>query len=662
MLISGDCKQESGSEHVKLIETSYAAAKKTGARTISIASDGESRRGEAFIQFTFKKTLSPQSRIYDLLSPLAMMDLRVGDDDITGDKDYKHVFKRLHNLAIRDKGSVIHGVHITSALLRAHLHSNSVSMERSGYLLNPKDKQNVKLAYDLLHEVWTLPLPAATTTPGFQTTRHSLIMMGSFYRHLLLPYICIDLSLSEQLIHLSSAAHLLMSLFADNKGTTKLMPTQLYLDIMMMIKNVYFCVAKAKVDNPESEFWIILLGTDRLESLFGILRTMIGNDANLDLLQLGLRLANTTEVASILAKYPHWDRAPRRLRLPTLSKDGFEVHKDVDHIGPSSWRGDVHVSNVVLQTCWNLGREEMMTEFPALRPILDSVSLPSRNIFSPLGKDLIHATRDADDIDDTLEMDQEEEEASQTALGTELEDAIVEEDPDASAPNYRPYFEMDGIKVSKAKFLKQAFERFTKTGSTDRLRRVADAERYFSAADRASTQGETIIGNDTDVLSSHSMVTIDSTIASLIKCSGHYFLGIGEINNIIIDGNSVDAVSVDSLYERTVTISYQLLHFVPANLEDDPSGKHDWRWSFRRLLTFKVSGILVQPINPNVSTRILNKPYYLCETGFLVATAASLLERVTGAGSVPIPEVKLSSDFPYRTDKGMCPNCNLDNE
>lgn len=40
---------------------------------------------------------------------------------------------------------------------------------------------------------------------------------------------------------------------------------------MIMVKNVFFCILKAKVDNPNSLFWIILLGTNRLEILFGIL-------------------------------------------------------------------------------------------------------------------------------------------------------------------------------------------------------------------------------------------------------------------------------------------------------------------------------------------------------------------------------------------------------
>ena len=70
-----------------------------------------------------------------------------------------------------------------------------------------------------------------------------------------------------------------------------------------MVKNAYFCVAKAKTDHPNQLFFLTLLGTDRLESLFGILRTMVGNDANLDILQLALCITSTTEVSTILAKH-----------------------------------------------------------------------------------------------------------------------------------------------------------------------------------------------------------------------------------------------------------------------------------------------------------------------------------------------------------------------
>jgi hypothetical protein len=233
-----------------------------------------------------------------MLHVLPLMNLEVGDDDITADKDYKHIFKRLRNLLLRDKGLYVHGVHIRPAVVRSHFASNNLTSTWIDYLLNPNDQQDVKLAYDMLQEIRSLPNPHADAQPGFHQTRKCFKILGALFHHILIPYICVDLSLSEQLEHLSAASHLLLGLFSENEATTKLMPTQLYVDIMIMVKNAYFCVAKAKVDDPHGKFWIILLGTDRLEVLFGILRTMVGNDANLDLLQLGLRLTGTTEVSS----------------------------------------------------------------------------------------------------------------------------------------------------------------------------------------------------------------------------------------------------------------------------------------------------------------------------------------------------------------------------
>ncbi|KDR65073.1 hypothetical protein GALMADRAFT_162490 [Galerina marginata CBS 339.88] len=638
ILVSGDCKQESGSEHMELIKTGFEASQKTNLRTISIASDGESRRGSALVHFTFRKKLGPASPIYDQLSCLPMMNLEVGDDDVTADKDYKHVFKRLRNLLLRDKGLWVLGRHIKPAVLRAHMHSNAVTMQRASHLLNPNDRQDVKLAYDLLHETWSLPeAPTVGSFPGFRANRFSLRILGSLFRHIVMPYICIDLSLTEQLTHLGAAAYILMAIWSDEKAGTKLMPTQLYVDIMIMIKNVYFCIAKAKVDNPRGKFWIISLGTDRLETLFGILRTMVGNDANLDILQLGQRLTGTTEVATILAQYPHWDRAPRRLVLPTLSKDGFTVHKGVDHIGPSSWRGDVLVANVVLQTCWRLGRREAESEFPVIEPILDAISQPGRDIFSPLGKDLVKAPRTEDDIDDTYD-DIPAAIASPVspAVSPELEDTLIEEEP-VEISKHQPFFELNGVQVSKPKYLSQAFSLYKKAGSTDRLKRVARGGRYLS---NESEESESQITRARDVMttdssSSSNYLQMDMPIASLLKCGDQMFVCIGEVNDIIVNGSSVDEVSLDFLRENpsALVVSYQMHFLIPATATDDPDLKHDWKGSVkRRGQTYKVSGHLIRPINPGVSTPINNNqdPYYLVE----------------------IPTIKKSTDFPYREVNG----------
>ncbi len=109
--------------------------------------------------------------------------------------------------------------------------SNKLTSTRIDYLLNPNDRQDVKLAYDMLHDIWSLPLDSPPNAlPGFIQARMLFKILGELFRDILMPYICVDLSLSEQLIHLSAAAHLLLALFS--KDTTKMMPTQLYVDIM----------------------------------------------------------------------------------------------------------------------------------------------------------------------------------------------------------------------------------------------------------------------------------------------------------------------------------------------------------------------------------------------------------------------------------------------
>ena len=84
----------------------------------------------------------------------------------------------------------------------------------------------------------------------------------------------------------------------------RFMPTQSYVNIVLMIKNVFFCIAKMKADNPSGKFYLILLGTDHLETLFGLIRTAVGTDTNMDMLQLGSCASGLTEVAVILAEHP----------------------------------------------------------------------------------------------------------------------------------------------------------------------------------------------------------------------------------------------------------------------------------------------------------------------------------------------------------------------
>ncbi|KAJ7219633.1 hypothetical protein C8J57DRAFT_1596038, partial [Mycena rebaudengoi] len=598
ILLSGDCKKETGLEHaVNIIDPTIAGVntKKalTGLRIVSLASDGESRRGAAFIARTFVRELSSESNIYHLLKDIPHMNFWVGEDDLTPDKDAKHVFKRGRNRVLTKGGTSVMGVQITPIYLLLHLRAAGLYTSHLNSVLGPNGKQDVLLAFQLLQDIWSLPPAPENSNPGFRTTREALRILGSLYYHLLFPYICIDLSLSEQLEHLSAAAYLILLLYRD--GRKLALPTLLYTDIMIMIKNVYFCVAKAKVDDPTGKFWIILLGTDRLEKLFGSLGTMIGNDANLDMLQLVGRITGTTEVANIFAKYPHWDRPPRRLNLPALSRDSTQLSDKTDHISLSSCRGDVDVASVTLLTSWNRGRRIAEDEHPSLKDAFISLDAASNvDILAPHGVLIINVLLDPDDCEDDEEP--ETHAVPSTSLSPILEDAVVEEEAAKEAPaNTQPvnyFITVDNKQVHKARALSLMQKYSHKAASTDRLKRVAEIQRYSEKPD----ENENIAMFDSAFGSP--CILISEPITTLVRCDDRLFLCIGEVTDIRVDSDSVDFIALDVLQERAVTIHFQILRLVPATLVDDPSLKNDW-WSdtlIRQVLS--APGRLVLPLNP----------------------------------------------------------------
>ena len=121
-----------------------------------------------------------------------------------------------------------------------------------------------------------------------------------------------------------------------------------------MVKNAFFCIAKTKHDNPNGEFFLILLGTDRLESIFGLIRSQNGSDVNVSTYSLSSWMSGTVECHSILSQRPEWDHGPCQLWLQGLSVvTGIE--QKVDHLNPASWKGDVQVSGVQLMLAWKSG-------------------------------------------------------------------------------------------------------------------------------------------------------------------------------------------------------------------------------------------------------------------------------------------------------------------
>ncbi|KZP10387.1 hypothetical protein FIBSPDRAFT_700742, partial [Athelia psychrophila] len=357
-VISGSCKREDVLSQQRLLENArdVLADKQDiiGGRLYCITSDGDARRRRALSLFLLSTTLEPSDPVRKKLGELRLFNYRCGRDGVTPDIEYKHIMKRLRSSLLRSAGCKINGRLINQEILRDHLQATTLAKHRIDTIVDPSDKQDVKLMYDLLSAIAILPAAAEDDPPPIHNTRTALQLLGKLYTHLLEAYTNIHLSLSEQLQHLSAIAHLVMAIYRSDKGDS--MPSQTYYDLMTAIKNAFFCVAKTQVDNPDGDFWLILIGTDALERLFGKIRTMIGNDSNVDQLQLANRAESAAMCTSILAEHPEWEKAPRRLTLKAWREQAGDLSARVDHINPASWGGDARVRGVVLLTCWEEGR------------------------------------------------------------------------------------------------------------------------------------------------------------------------------------------------------------------------------------------------------------------------------------------------------------------
>lgn len=552
ILLSENPKDENTVEHLTVIETTLKAAESKQdlihSRVVCASSDGEKHRHASLVALTFKVLLSVMSVIFQYLGCLALMCLWVGDDDLTTDKDYKHVFKRLRNALLRSKGIFVRGIHLTPTVIQAHLRDAGHSSRHIQSMFKPEDKQDVLLAYNLLRDLWSLP-PASSpesSRPGYTETRDAIRTYGDLCYHLVIPYICVELSLAEQLEHLSSAAHLALALYEPGD---KLMPTTLYIDIMIMIKNVLFCVAKAKADHPDDPFYIVLLGTDRLETLFGILRTMVGNDTNLDLLQLSLRVTGTTKIANILALHPEWDKAPRRLHLPLLTRDMESIPDAADHANPGLWTGDVIPAIISLITCWKWGRRAIEDKYHWTSEILQRIeAIPGASILAPRGTLLVNLplapNDDEDDEGDgivsTEPMQPADSEDATDGL-RELEDAAAEvvlDEATHTQSQSLKFIMIDGALVSKARALSLRFKYKKTSASTDRLRRVANESKY----------SKPFIDNDDSAADDDSpRLMVNDPISTLLQCEGKIWLCLGEVKGILVHFKPVDSVPISPL-------------------------------------------------------------------------------------------------------------------
>ncbi|KAH8977971.1 hypothetical protein EDB86DRAFT_3237290 [Lactarius hatsudake] len=589
-LISGSCKRECAEDHAVLLQTALDAINHlrphTHVRVVSIASDGKARQGKALVQLTFKHALSPNSPIYPWLSSCALLDLHVGDDDLICDKDYKHTAtKWVHNALLCEKGIFVYGTWITPAVLHTHLLDAGHKSDHVRAALNPNDKQDVALAYSLLCDIWSLP--ALTGGPP--------------------------------------GRHLALVLYVHDNACGDFLPTALYIDIVLMIKNIFFCIVKAKVDTPNADFNIVLLGTDR-----------------------------TIEAANILALHPEWDKAPRWLHLPSLTWDMSTIPDCADHITPRSWRASQSLHSVTPPTVWIQGQRKLEADHPFASKVLSSIeSIPNSTMLAPFSMLLIHVALPTGDTEELPQnnglhglapeaVTPEDADIPLTGDGMcRLEDAAVDLEWSVDGHAFSKVVSIDsgGTMVNKSRALALLFKHSKAPSSADRLCRVQQQAHFVTSESNSLVDYHTDEHGD--------VLLVNNPVASLLLCEDKMFLCVGEVIGIHIGTNVVDHVSLDILLEDSVRVTYQAYSLVCTTPDDDSMHVNDWCTRELLPMKFKVLGFLIQPINPILVTPPSHMPYYLFDTATLLALTSSLCDRMTKHYVKLMPRTSQTHRYPY---------------
>jgi hypothetical protein len=214
---------------------------------------------------------------------------------------------------------------------------------------------------------------------------------------------------------------------------------------------------------------------------------------------------------------------------------------------------------------------------------------------------------------------------------------------------FNPKVLVKGVEKSKARALKYFSKYQQHASSTDRLKRVQTIPRFVNTKktlDSSPNYSPEHLIDDTEKI-----LALDP-ITTLIRAENNFWLCLGEVNGLQIDGCPVNEVQFEMLAEETVTVSYQMLGLKPATLADDPDGQHDWRTYMIAERSFTVPGCLIQSINPTTSKIHLGIPFYLLQSTVLVALTASLFQGLTVSNLKTVPKLAPTTEYPYHQGSG----------
>jgi len=390
------------------------------------------------------------------------------------------------------------------------------------------------------------------------------------------------------------------------------MTSALYSDSQATVKDILFCVAKQKLLDPSKPFYIIQVGSDRLEASFCNARTQT-HHRNFDILELSYKLAIASVINSIYLRNPELDAGSRRLNLTDAI--------GVDHMNPKSWIGDVIVDNVLLQRCWQQGKAAadafLSSVFPPneLEDSSTAFSHPNHDLLRPFG-DYIGFSGDMDASDEKPDNAPEqttcEEDTSGEGQGVEAtepegmpadEDAAELEEmlPDVIGDPIlgdvpRDWLEIDGVMRRKSSVVAQRLK-------ANRSKKVVERTLRVQRVTIDDLQNHSSTDVQTDAANSDHFCVGDIA-ATLVHSGSSICLAIIQVITLRKNNSSFCSVATDLLrdQESAFSVRAQVIQLVQTGSV--------WAWPPHKFLM--VSKPKKQSSNPTIHNFTIMCPGWLC--------------------------------------------------
>ena len=658
LILSASCKAEKGNEIATWVlkflhqyRLSPDGMALHGSAEI-LSTDGESSFCKMRFIIGLTNAIDQNSELGKILYQLKGFNCQTGINQLVTTCDPKHVIKRFATMIRSPAGIQIGDTQITSHhILQALTRFGKMDVDKAQQLLHPADKKNVPKAVNLLQSLFDLDDLKLDQAHLPSLVRHfeRIIFLSEVLSYFLFPFIDVDMTLSEQIQSLATFEHLVTAMFQIHK--TAFLTNALVADSQAIVKCITITAARLQLVDPESPYYILFEGTDRLEGVFSHARTQ-DHARNFDILQLAQKLSIGAEINAIFERYPELDRGHVRRNLSKAC--------GVDHVNPKSWKGDVVLKNLDIKKEYYAGWDQANKllcaygfsecDFDALfsdstkdhlRPMGDYIGYngpdgdeePEEDEEIALGALIPERENSGSSSNEVLTSPELEDEEFQNPLNTleistegypdERNDALIEPLPElnpTAEKNPNHYLFIGDRHIFKAELV-------SKTLASESARKVTIRPlraQGVSVSEMLNCRMQTI--NSTSGDADDSKIKSGDIGAILVQVGNKVCLAVVEILNFRqtktknFNLTAIDFDDIDTKSSASTTIAVQILNLVQS-ADPSESGEHtvepDYKWLWnqeyiqlqaskdgttsQQHFAIRVPGILLYPLGPDIT-------------------------------------------------------------